>query len=105
MNKEIETVKELILKTLQEMGVSVNKIILFGSRARGSASKYSDYDFLIITEKTFTIKEKMGISKKLRTQLAEFAIDFVIKSEEEVMALKNQIGTVVREALKEGVVL
>lgn len=105
MNEEINVVREQILKTLQEMGVSVKKLILFGSRARGSASKYSDYDFLIVTEQTFTVKEKMGISKKLRTQLAEFAIDFVIKSEKEVEVLKGQIGTVVREALKEGVVL
>lgn len=105
MNEEIKVIREQILKALQEMGVSVKKLILFGSRARGSASKYSDYDFLIVTEQTFKVNEKMDISKKLRTQLAEFAIDFIIKSEEEVVALKNQIGTVVRAAMKEGVVL
>jgi len=44
----------------------VKNIILFGSRARGDFSKYSDYDFLIITEKTFNIKEKMEIAKTIR---------------------------------------
>ncbi len=81
----ISDIKAEILKCLSEIGVSVNQIILFGSRARGDHSKSSDYDFLIITKKTFTIKEKMKIAKAIRKALAELYIhsDVIINSEEE----------------------
>ena len=55
--------------------------------------------------KTLTFREKMEISKKLRVNLAKFAVDIIIKSEEEAELLRNEIGTVVKEALREGVVL
>ncbi len=70
--KSIEDIKVEIWKCLDEMSVTVKNIILFGSRARGDFSKFSDYDFLIVTEKTFTIKEKMKIAKRIRVALAEF---------------------------------
>ncbi|MCL0057329.1 nucleotidyltransferase domain-containing protein [Dehalococcoidia bacterium] len=102
--KSIEDIKAEIWECLDEMGVTVKNIILFGSRARGDFSKSSDYDFLIVTEKTFTIKEKMKIAKKIRVVLAEFYIpaDIIIKSEEELENFRHRIGTVTREALKEG---
>ena len=102
---EKEKIKRGIIKTLDEIGIKVNSIILFGSRAREKAAKYSDYDFLIITDKTFTVHEKIKISKKIRTHLSDFPIDVIIKSKSEIETVKNQIGTVAREALKEGVYL
>ncbi|MFH1258961.1 MAG: nucleotidyltransferase domain-containing protein [Elusimicrobiota bacterium] len=87
------------------MGVSVKQIMLFGSRAKGNYSKYSDYDFLVITKRLFPIKEKRRISKIIRENLSKFPVDIIIESEEEVKTLRNEIGTVVREAMKEGVVL
>ena len=50
-NSEKIKIKEAILKTLELLGLGAAKIILFGSRARGDFSKYSDYDILIITKK------------------------------------------------------
>lgn len=104
-DKQIKKIKEEILEHLRQRGIGIENIILFGSRARGIFSQYSDYDLLIITQRTFTIKEKMEISKGLRKRLSRFAIDVIIKSKEEVEVLKNQIGTLVREAIKEGVVV
>lgn len=103
----IMKIKEIIMETLNQMSIIVKKIILFGSRARGDFTKYSDYDFLIITERTFTIKEKMGISKRIRAQLAEMYIsaDIMIKSEEEIEYWKDKIGCVTRYALKGGIVI
>ena len=103
----VAEIKAEILKSLKEMDVAAKKIILFGSRARGEFSKHSDYDILIITEKTFTIKEKMKITKRINHVLANLLIpcDIIVKSEKEVEYLKHQIGMVVREAIKEGVEL
>jgi predicted nucleotidyltransferase len=102
-NLEERKIKKIILKTLAQSGICVKRVILFGSRAKGNFNKYSDYDLLIATEKTFSVREKMEISRKLRIALAEFAVDIIIKSEDEVKVQKDLIGTIVREALKEGV--
>ena len=101
----IKDIKEKIVECLNKMSISAKNIILFGSRARGDSSKYSDYDFLIITEKTFNIKEKMEINKKVNQILAKLLIpsDIIINSEEEVEYKKNRIGCVARYALKEGI--
>ncbi|MGB9772527.1 MAG: nucleotidyltransferase domain-containing protein, partial [Bacteroidota bacterium] len=90
-------------KCLNEMGVSIKQVILFGSRARGDYSKNSD--FLIITERTFGFKEKMQIASATRRALAELYVyaDIVINSEEEVEIKKGRIGCVTRYALKEGI--
>jgi predicted nucleotidyltransferase len=109
MNNPQETslsaIKAQILKTLDEMGISAKQIILFGSRARGDYSKNSDYDFLIITEKTFGLKEKMQIASAIRRALAELYVcaDIIINSEEEVKIKKDRIGCVTRYALAEGI--
>jgi len=100
---ELQRIRNLIAKFFEDNGIKIKGIILFGSMARGDFSNYSDYDFLIITERTFTIKEKMEISKKVREHLAKVAVDIILKSQNEIEAQRNQIGTVTREALKEGV--
>lgn len=100
--EELQRIRNLISKFFEDNGIKIKGIILFGSMARGDFSNYSDYDFLIITERTFTVKEKMEISKKVREHLAKVAVDIILKSQSEIEAQKNQIGTVTREALREG---
>jgi len=75
--KSLSEIKAEILKCLKELGVT----------------------------QTFPIKEKMSIAQKLSQSLARLLIstDIIIKSRPEVERLKQEIGTVVREALKEGV--
>ena len=53
---ELQRIRNLIAKFFGDNGIKIEGIILFGSMARGDFSNYSDYDFLIITESTFTIK-------------------------------------------------
>lgn len=44
--KVLDTFKSLLLKRL-----SIHKIVLFGSRARGDATQYSDMDVVVILDK------------------------------------------------------
>ncbi len=106
-NAEVSIIKEHVLNTLQNIGASAQRIILFGSRARKDFTRFSDYDILIITNRTFEINEKMRISKNIRTYLAKMDIDVdvIIKSDNEVEVLKDKPGSIVRNALKEGVAL
>jgi predicted nucleotidyltransferase len=82
----LQDIKTQILKVLNDIGISVKRIILFGSRARGDFLRDSDFDFLIITTDNFDFKEKMRIAAAIRKKLAELYInaDIIINSEEEV---------------------
>ncbi|MEN3039570.1 MAG: nucleotidyltransferase domain-containing protein [Candidatus Kryptonium sp.] len=78
-----KTIKELIEKIFQERGIKVNKIILFGSRARGEHKKESDWDLLIIINQELSRERKLEISHLIRRGLAERFIpcDVLIKSD------------------------
>ena len=108
--KQTETAKTIIktniFEILQNAGTSA-RIILFGSRARDDSTRFSDYDILLIMDKTIEIKEKMILSKKIRECLAKagFDVDVIIKSDAEAQYLKDKPGSVVRNALKEGIAL
>lgn len=48
-----QQIKEVIQKfkeTLAKQGINTDKIILFGSHARGTADKYSDIDVVVISK-------------------------------------------------------
>lgn len=103
-NRDISFIKKEILQALSEMEVTVKDIILFGSRARKEYTKYSDYDFLIIVDKSYSFKEKMRIRKKINQVLAKLLIpsDIIINSEEEIKHKKDRIGCITRYAIREG---
>ena len=46
--KELELIKRVVLEEAEKLGIRVEKIILFGSRARGDYREDSDYDILVI---------------------------------------------------------
>jgi len=98
-------IKERVQEIFKEADVEVNRIILFGSRARGDWKRGSDWDLLIVVNKELARNEKMGLSHLIRKELAEeyIACDVVIKSEKEIEYYKDFFDTVTHEALKEGV--
>lgn len=104
MSLDKET-RKMILDTLST--IRYNRVILFGSRARGEATKWSDYDLLIVLDDDLTVPEKMVLASSLRTELAAKGIDadIILESGNEMDYYKDKIGSVVRQALKEGVAL
>jgi len=105
MEKKI--IKEVIERVFKSAGIEIDKLILFGSRARGDYKKYSDWDLLIVTKKGLSRKEKQKLAHLIRKELAEYFIDgdIIIKSEEEIQKRKDVIGSIIKSALKEGVAL
>ncbi|NCP79793.1 nucleotidyltransferase domain-containing protein [archaeon] len=53
MNENINIVKELKKILIEHFDNNIKDVILFGSRATGSASKYSDYDVLVILKQDY----------------------------------------------------
>lgn len=81
----------------------LERIILFGSYARGTADRHSDVDLLVITDE---VKRKNRI--KMMTEMARalddmgFSKDIVVVTPDEFEVDKDIPGTIARYASKEG---
>lgn len=82
------------------------KVLLFGSRARGEATKDSDYDLLVVTNATFAPRIKMDWESKIRKALVaalKAPFDVIVASEKEIAEKENLTGHIVQYAVREGV--
>ena len=101
-DNKLPVIREIISKHLPEA-----KIILFGSRAKGSFDERSDYDVLVTVHGNLASEEIKVIKPKIRSNLAEMLIpiDIIVTTENEVrqkVVLTNQI---INEALATGIAI
>ncbi len=95
----------IIKDKIERKGIKVLKIALFGSRVRGDYKEDSDWDFLVVIDKKLSFQEKWDIIDEIKIELARLKIpnDIFLRSEEEIMEAKDDVGTIVYYALKEGI--
>jgi len=97
-----EKIDELVSRIVERF--RPEKIILFGSHARGTAGQDSDADILVV----MPVK---GSKRKKATEIdvalvgLDLPVDVIVVTPEELERNKNQIGTIIYPALKEGKVL
>ena len=80
------------------------RLILFGSYARGTAGPDSDADFLVVMRPSGT-KRQATIEIGAALAHAGLAKDIVVATPDEVDMLRNTPGTIIAPALAEGVVM
>lgn len=80
------------------------KIILFGSQARGDATQHSDVDLLVVFQEISNSHEQ---AVAIRRALSDLPIskDIVVTTQRDIAKYGHLVGTVLRPALKEGRVL
>ncbi len=76
------------------------KIILFGSAARGDMGPNSDVDLLIIKEEADALNLMARIYRKLHGVGA--AVDAIVVSPEDVERFKDSHALIIKPALREG---
>ena len=96
-----------IIKETATKYIPDSKILLFGSRAKNTWSNDSDYDFLVITPNPINVRTKRSLKSIIRKELAKLKIpaDILIQSEEEIRDKQELNGHIIKQVLKEGVVL
>jgi predicted nucleotidyltransferase len=80
-------------------------VILFGSRARGTAGPDSDTDLLIVLERA---PHKLAAAISIRETLSYYAgypKDIIVATPAQIAEHKNDPTCVISHALKEGIVL
>lgn len=84
------------------LDVPLDKVFLFGSRARGTPHRWSDFDLLVVS-KTFerkpSFKRAVGFH---RYWTIDYPVDFLCCTPKEFERLRNKIS-IVREAVEEGI--
>lgn len=80
------------------------KIILFGSHARGTAGRDSDVDLLVVFRH---VDDKRGRAVDIRRALSDLPIskDIIVSTLRELADRGDLVGSVLRPALREGKVL
>ncbi len=76
------------------------KIILFGSRARGQAGVDSDADLLVVMSVDGS-KRQQAVQIDLALEGIPIPIDLVVVTPEEVQKYRDAIGTIIHEAVRE----
>jgi predicted nucleotidyltransferase len=100
---EIEETIETAARLLVE-AAHPEKIILFGSYARGDFTKDSDLDLLVILPGSVNQAEEM-VRLRLALRDIPMPIDVIVYSRDEVERRRHLRGTMLYHALREGRVL
>jgi predicted nucleotidyltransferase len=80
------------------------RVILFGSRARGTATRQSDVDLLVVL---LEVADKRLAAVEMRRLLADLTVskDIIVTTPEEIARRARLPGSVLRHALEEGQVV
>ena len=106
MNPKKIDLSQIINAILRE--VDAEKVILFGSRARGDNKPTSDLDLLVIEKGKFSKeRSRWNETKKIRMALKDYKMskDILVFTEEEVNYWKDSINHIIATCLEEGKVL
>ncbi|ADC65713.1 DNA polymerase beta domain protein region [Ferroglobus placidus DSM 10642] len=108
MEEELKVIKEAILETARKHGIEVEKIILFGSRARGNHKEDSDWDILIVTKKKLNKDEFWKFYSHLNEKLIstlDSPVDVILVDTKEFSEKSRYRGFLHYWAEREGVVV
>lgn len=96
------TLNEIIRRILSK--VKAQKIILFGSRARGNYTEESDYDLLVICDNFIDVKK---LSKEIYSQFIGInkGVDVIIRPEKYINENSPNVNSFIGNIISEGEVV
>jgi len=98
---EEQKVLQLISDRLRPI-FDVRDIVLFGSRARGTARQDSDYDVLVIVRSDVEFFKRNQVALRA-VGLRSFSLDLLVYTESEYNAAQAMTGSALYWAAQEGV--
>ena len=96
----IKKIKKEVEEFKKKLGIE--KVIVFGSYARGDYDEHSDIDLILVSKKFRRKKFHERFKGLWLKWKAGIPVDFIPLTPEEFEKLKKKKVSIVREALKEG---
>jgi predicted nucleotidyltransferase len=106
VNVSDEVIDRMTRRIVRE--VDPQRILLFGSWARGEANEHSDVDFLVVEREPFGLdRSRRQEATRIWRCLSEFRVptDILVYSAGEVAQCKDSSHHVIARALREGRIL
>ena len=102
--KDRKIAEDIKKRLLACNGTRIKRVLLYGSRAQGTAIEESDFDLLVVEEDPVTKRQEI---ERLRQAVSDQhgTIDIWVMGEEEFEETKEIIGGLAYPAHKYGVVL
>src|SRR4051794_36590831 len=107
MNRSTHLLNQAALDEIIRRIVDVaapDRIILFGSAARGEMGPHSDLDLLVIKSGNL---DKLRLAQEIHRNMwgVDYAVDIIVATPEDIARYGNSIGLVYKPALREGRVI
>jgi uncharacterized protein len=105
MNTGLDLQRDVLGKIVQEIirVAQPDRVILFGSRARGTAESESDYDFLVVVS---DVSDERDISRRIYRALLDqktgVAVDALVVTSKKLIQHAASPYYIYRQALREG---
>ena len=102
----LREIKRIILEEAGRLGVRVERVILFGSRARGEAREDSDWDILVVVEGGLDWRVRRRLSINVRRRLYPLLsrpIDLLIEDMDMFRERSRLAGSLEETIMEEGV--
>lgn len=101
-DKNLQIIKQIVHQYLYG-----SSVMLFGSRAKGTFRKDSDYDVLVIIKDAMNADEKFSTRVNIRKELVKNKIycDLLIQSKEDIKIKKTLPGNVIRYAMQDAIMI
>ncbi|AIY89551.1 nucleotidyltransferase domain-containing protein [Geoglobus acetivorans] len=102
-----EKIRETILEVAEKFGIKVDRIILFGSRARGDYREDSDWDILIVSKTEIDRNTERKFLYECVLKLLDLKVDAepMVVSKSYYLKHKDVFGDICGMATSEGVVI
>jgi len=94
-----ELLSEVIRRVVEV--ASPDRIILFGSAARGEAGPDSDVDLLVVKA---GVTHRRRLAQRIYSRLVglEVPVDVLVVTPDDIEEFKDKVGTIIGPALREG---
>ncbi|WP_232502325.1 nucleotidyltransferase domain-containing protein [Aeropyrum camini] len=101
----LRIIRQIVLEEAVKLGVEIDEIVLFGSRARGEAREDSDYDILVVVKGNVGRVERRILSTRIASRAARellIPVDVIVTTVERWRKYSKTVGTVEEAAAGEG---
>lgn len=99
-------IRRVVLEEADRLGVRVERIILFGSRARGDHREDSDYDILVVVKGEIGRSLRRELARHIRARILKelsAPADVIVAAEAKWRKYQDELGHLYYEVKREGV--